>query len=119
MNVALGGSLNQNIPSHWQDAPSDFLSHEMIVDEDSILYPIYGKKTVINSFHHQSLKKVADDLKVIARDPRDGTIEAVVSTNEAIPFWVFNGILSCFKVFARKIYNSLIYLSMTFKLEKR
>lgn len=86
MNVALGGSLNQNIPSHWQDAPSDFLSHEMIVDEDSILYPIYGKKTVINSFHHQSLKKVADDLKVIARDPRDGTIEAVVSTNEAIPF---------------------------------
>ncbi|VTT02926.1 class I glutamine amidotransferase [Streptococcus dysgalactiae subsp. equisimilis] len=58
----------------------------MIVDEDSILYPIYGKKTVINSFHHQSLKKVADDLKVIARDPRDGTIEAVVSTNEAIPF---------------------------------
>lgn len=86
MNVALGGSLNQNIPSHWQDAPSDFLSHEMIVDEDSILYPIYGKKTVINSFHHQSLKKVDDDLKVIARDPRDGTIEAVVSTNKAIPF---------------------------------
>ena len=58
----------------------------MVVEKDSILYPIYGGKTLINSFHHQSLKKVADDLNVIARDPRDGTIEAVVSTNPAIPF---------------------------------
>lgn len=119
MNVALGGSLNQNIPSHWQDAPSDFLSHEMIVDEDSILYPIYGKKTVINSFHHQSLKKVADDLKVIARDPQMERLKLLFLLTRLFLFWVFNGILSCFKVFARKIYNSLIYLSMTFKLEKR
>lgn len=87
MNVALGGNLNQHIDSHWQEAPSDFLSHEMIIEPDSILYPIYGHKTLINSFHRQSLKTVAKDLKVIARDPRDGTIEAVISTNDAIPFF--------------------------------
>ncbi|VGV09167.1 gamma-glutamyl-gamma-aminobutyrate hydrolase family protein [Streptococcus pyogenes] len=86
MNVALGGNLNQHIDSHWQEAPSDFLSHEMIIEPDSILYPIYGHKTLINSFHRQSLKTVAKDLKVIARDSRDGTIEAVISTNDAIPF---------------------------------
>lgn len=30
----------------------------------------------VNSWHHQSLKRVADDLKVVAQSP-DGIIEAV------------------------------------------
>ena len=33
MNVALGGSLYQDIENHWQDKPSDYLYHEMIVEE--------------------------------------------------------------------------------------
>lgn len=86
MNVALGGTLHQKIENHWQEEPSDFLSHEMVVDEKSVLYPIYGNKSLINSFHRQSLKEVAEDLTVIARDPKDGTIEAVVSHNPAIKF---------------------------------
>ena len=36
MNVALGGSLHQDIEHHWQDKPSDYLYHEMIVDERKI-----------------------------------------------------------------------------------
>ena len=37
----------------------------------------------INSFHHQSIKDLADGLEVIARDPKDDIIEAVQSTDES------------------------------------
>lgn len=35
MNVALGGSLHQDIENHWQDKPSDYLYHEMIVGKST------------------------------------------------------------------------------------
>ncbi|MTB62411.1 gamma-glutamyl-gamma-aminobutyrate hydrolase family protein [Streptococcus uberis] len=86
MNVFLGGSLHQNIANHWQHAPSDSLNHSITIEAESFLQAIYGDKPFINSFHHQSIKVLAKDLKVIAFDPRDETIEAVVSTNPKIPF---------------------------------
>lgn len=36
--------------------------------------------------HHQCIKDLAPDLSVIARDPRDETIEAVISNNSEIGF---------------------------------
>ena len=36
----------------------------------------------INSFHHQSIKDLAPNLKVVAHDPKDGIIEAVMSTDD-------------------------------------
>ena len=86
MNVALGGSLHQDIENHWQDKPSDYLYHEMIVEEDSKLAEIYGCGTSINSFHHQSIKHLASDLRVIARDPEDNTVEAVESNSPDLRF---------------------------------
>ena len=86
MNVALGGSLHQDIENHWQDKPSDYLYHEMIVEEDSKLAEIYGRETSINSFHHQSIKHLASDLRVIARDPEDNTVEAVESNSPDLRF---------------------------------
>ena len=86
MNVALGGSLHQDIEHHWQDKPSDYLYHEMIVDENSKLAEIYGSETSINSFHHQSIKHLASDLRVIARDPEDNTVEAVESNTPDLRF---------------------------------
>lgn len=83
INVALGGDLNQAIENHWQDHPSDYLSQEMQVDQNSILAEIYGATSSINSFHHQSINNLAPNLKVIARDPKDGTIEAVTATDLA------------------------------------
>ena len=42
------------------------------------------KTSRINSFHHQSIKDLADGLEVIKkRDPKDGIIEAVQSTDES------------------------------------
>ena len=49
----------------------------------TILQEIYGKTSRINSFHHQSIKDLADGLEVIARDPKDDIIEAVQSTDKS------------------------------------
>ncbi|AXQ78642.1 gamma-glutamyl-gamma-aminobutyrate hydrolase family protein [Streptococcus chenjunshii] len=86
MNVALGGSLHQDIENHWQDSPADYLSHDMIIKKDSKLADIYGLSSSINSFHHQSINHLASELRVIAKDPKDGTIEAVESINPNMRF---------------------------------
>lgn len=86
MNVALGGSLNQAIENHWQDEPSDYLQHPMTVKDNTKLAEIYGQETAINSFHHQSIKELSPFLDVIAKDPNDGTIEAVESNHKDINF---------------------------------
>ncbi|KHD46623.1 gamma-glutamyl-gamma-aminobutyrate hydrolase family protein [Streptococcus hongkongensis] len=86
MNVILGGTLNQNIPNHWQKMPSDSYHHDIITNKDSFLFSIYGEKASINSFHHQSIKELGNGLEVISRDPRDNTIEAVVSNDPTFQF---------------------------------
>lgn len=89
LNVALGGSLYQDIPSqapsviHHQQGdlkiPRSQTSHSIRIIPDSRLHRIVGLDTIqTNSFHHQALKKVADGLVVTAYAP-DEIIEAVES----------------------------------------
>ncbi|MBP2623248.1 gamma-glutamyl-gamma-aminobutyrate hydrolase family protein [Streptococcus oricebi] len=80
-NVAMGGSLNQEIEHHWQDNSAEYTSQEMVTEPGSILFDIYGAKSQINSFHHQSIKDLAQNLEVIARDPKDQVIEAIKTTD--------------------------------------
>ena len=82
-NVALGGTLHQDIEDHWQDNPGQYTSQELVTKDQTILQEIYGKTSRINSFHHQSIKDLADGLEVIAQDPKDDVIEAVQSTDES------------------------------------
>jgi putative glutamine amidotransferase len=87
MNVALGGSLIQDIPSqspselthpgHWYSAARDQVLHNVCCDANTRLAGIIGFGDVgVNSFHHQSLKRVAEPFVVTARAP-DGIVEAV------------------------------------------
>jgi len=89
MMAALGGSLLQDIYAqrseptlqHSQDLPRDATSHDVIIDEDSLLFQIYGTKTLpVNSFHHQAVREAAPGFRVSAR-ATDGVIEAVESTD--------------------------------------
>ena len=84
-NVAMGGSLNQEIEHHWQDNSAEYTSQEMVTEPGSILHELYGPISQINSFHHQSIDRLADNLQVIARDPKDQVIEAITST-DGFPF---------------------------------
>jgi putative glutamine amidotransferase len=86
-NVALGGTLVQDIPSQVPEAlahsfdeevvPREHIAHSIEVDANSRLGAlIQSAAASVNSWHHQSLRRVADDLKVVAQSP-DGIIEAV------------------------------------------
>jgi putative glutamine amidotransferase len=82
VNVALGGTLVQDIPSecpsaidHDQSAEREMRVHDITIDPDSKLAAAIGQSRIaVNSSHHQSIARVADGLKVTARAP-DGIIE--------------------------------------------
>jgi len=87
LNVALGGSLVQDIPSQVPDAlqhsfdrkttPRDYLAHPVKIDLNSQLARIMQLEVAqTNSWHHQAIKQAADQLRVTAVAP-DGVIEAV------------------------------------------
>ena len=83
-NAILGGTLYQDLPSehpspieHHQSPPYDTYSHEVIIDPKSPLYDVLNKDTLlVNSYHHQAIKDLANDLQAMAK-AEDGIIEAV------------------------------------------
>ena len=84
LNVALGGTLYQDIPSepgspidHSQQAPRDQPTHRVSVSGETQLAEILGALDVeVNSFHHQAIRKVGRGLREVAWAP-DGLIEGV------------------------------------------
>jgi putative glutamine amidotransferase len=89
LNIAMGGTLYQDIPSecpskiaHQQSTlqlPRDRFSHSIHIKPGSRLQEIVGTDAMqTNSFHHQALRDVAAGLTVTA-NASDGVIEAVES----------------------------------------
>lgn len=87
LNVALGGSLIQDIPSQVAGAlqhnfdsgrvPHEHRAHSVEIESSSRLADALGTHTAqVNSWHHQAIAHVASPLQVVARAP-DGIIEAV------------------------------------------
>ena len=93
LNVALGGTLVQDIPSqcpgalaHDEDTPRNSRSHDISVEPGSLIANAIGTGSCsVNSFHHQSVKGLGEGLKVTARSP-DGVIEGIESEGE--DWWV-------------------------------
>jgi putative glutamine amidotransferase len=84
INVAQGGSLYQDLPSqkgihhaHSTAYPKDHASHRVDIEPGSFLDQLYHKPSLqVNSFHHQGVDQVGDQLKVAARAD-DGLVEAL------------------------------------------
>ena len=84
INVALGGTLHQDIPTeiktkilHRQAAPEFVSSHKVYVLENTPLFNLVEENQMTaNSFHHQCIKTLGDGLLPMARAD-DGIIEAV------------------------------------------
>lgn len=94
LNVAMGGSLIQDIPSqveaslrHDQDTlQQDALAHSVDVAANTWLGRLCGARRVrVNSYHHQALGRVAEGFVVSGRSP-DGVIEAV--EHPGLPFCI-------------------------------
>jgi putative glutamine amidotransferase len=88
LNVALGGSLYQDIPSdpgsliaHSQTEPRHVATHPVKIEPGTRLATITGAHTLdVNSMHHQAIKAVGRGLVTTATAP-DGIVEAVESTD--------------------------------------
>ena len=89
LNVAMGGTLYQDLPSEYpselvhqqslRKIPRNQFSHAIQIEPDSRLGSIAGADEMrTNSFHHQALRDVAKGLVVTAHAP-DGVIEAAES----------------------------------------
>lgn len=84
LNVALGGTLYQDLPSqrtdgllHEQDAPVTHRWHHANVKDGSGLAEIFGvRELFINSFHHQAVDRLAPSLEATAW-AEDGLVEGV------------------------------------------
>ncbi|HEX2912707.1 MAG TPA: gamma-glutamyl-gamma-aminobutyrate hydrolase family protein [Chloroflexia bacterium] len=90
LNVALGGTLYQDIPSDMPESPVDhrgstytedrgLLTHSISIAPGCKLSAIFGTDELqVNSLHHQGVKQAAEGLRVVATSP-DGIAEALES----------------------------------------
>jgi putative glutamine amidotransferase len=90
LNVALGGTLVQDLPSerpgpvsHSQSEPRHQATHPVkILGEGSRLGRVLGTLDVeVNSMHHQAIDRLGEGLREVAWAP-DGVIEAVEMPDE-------------------------------------
>lgn len=79
-----GGTLYQDLESegsyqhHFMDSsPRQYPVHQVYIEKNSRLGKIFGKSIIeVNSYHHQAVKSVGKDMKIIARSD-DGVIEGI------------------------------------------
>ena len=92
LNVALGGTLVQDVADQWPGAvvhnqrelglPTDAVGHEVAVVPGTLGFDVFGTDTVgVNSYHHQAVRDLAPGLVTAATAP-DGVIEAVAATDK-------------------------------------
>lgn len=92
LNVALGGTLYQDIPSeipgaldHEYSAKQEdgtVLAHDIQIDETSWLAETLGQTIMrTNTMHHQAVRDVAPTLR-IAGKASDGVVEVIESTQD-------------------------------------
>ncbi|MDO8585686.1 MAG: gamma-glutamyl-gamma-aminobutyrate hydrolase family protein [Armatimonadota bacterium] len=91
LNVALGGTLVQDIPSqvegalkHYSEGPALFPLHTVDIEPDSLLARVLNTDSLpVNSWHHQAVKDLGRGLRINCR-AKDGVIEGVESS-EGLP----------------------------------
>jgi putative glutamine amidotransferase len=94
LNVYRGGSLIQHIPDFLEpeirgvdhDAGRKVaIAHGVEVEQGSLLGKIIGNGTssavAVNSSHHQSADAAGEGLRIVARCPDDGIVEALEGTS--------------------------------------
>ena len=78
LNVVLGGSLYQDIPTQMDTLVihGGGSRHRIGVEKESVLYRLFGQDSLtVNSYHHQGVKREAPGIRVTAR-AEDGLVEA-------------------------------------------
>ncbi|MDC0204337.1 gamma-glutamyl-gamma-aminobutyrate hydrolase family protein [Flavobacteriales bacterium] len=96
MNVASGGSLYGDIPSEIGTTVihrnNGEVMHEIALSCENpsytnLIFPFNKDTFLVNSWHHQGLKDIAQNIKIIARS-YDGLPEAAIMDTEIHPFMI-------------------------------
>jgi len=96
MNVASGGSLYGDIPSEIGTTVihrnNGEVMHEIALSCSNLYYtnlifPLYKDTFLVNSWHHQGLKDISENLRIIACS-YDGLPEATVMDTSVHPFMI-------------------------------
>lgn len=90
LNVAAGGTLIQDIPTHvtdsirhqyYPDFPREYVAHEIATVSSARLRRLLGGEARVNSFHHQAVQRLGDGFTAAAH-AEDGVIEAIERESE-------------------------------------
>lgn len=92
LNIAFGGDLYQDLSlagfptlKHVQlPTPFHFSTHSVTLTADSRLGKLLGTDYHVNSFHHQAVRKIAENFQIVGKAP-DGIIEALESEAFSAP----------------------------------
>lgn len=91
VNVALGGTLVQDLPSehgidgHDVMGDSTYIGHSNVALEPGCrIAEIIGHSTHVNSLHHQAVRTVGEGLRVVGQ-AEDGTVEALEPEDASWP----------------------------------
>lgn len=129
LNVALGGTLYQDIDSeyqsskllkHTQQAARGVATHYVNIGPDNLLMKIIEQeKIAVNSYHHQAINVLGETLNVAAKS-NDGIIEAV--EHSSLPFclgvqWHPEEQALAGDEVAKKLFKAFVEASWKFKKE--
>lgn len=126
INVELGGTLYQDLPSellsnqsvnHQMEAPYNRKVHSVQLEKNSSLYRLLRKEEIgVNSYHHQGIKSLGKDLEVMAY-AADGLIEGICSKSKKFiwgiqwhPEYLYREDENCqniFRMFVQEMYKSI------------
>ena len=96
MNVASGGTLYGDIPSEIGNQVihrnNGEVMHEIALSDsnsyyNNLIFPLNQDTFLVNSWHHQGLKDIADNIHIIARS-YDGLPEAAIMDTLVHPFMI-------------------------------
>lgn len=93
-NVALGGTLYQDLSDyknlsvqHVQQTIAYKYSHTVDLESDSWLASILGEEIVVNSYHHQAVDQLTDQLRPVGY-AKDGVLEAAQQVDPNLPHFL-------------------------------
>ncbi|MBQ2803615.1 MAG: gamma-glutamyl-gamma-aminobutyrate hydrolase family protein [Lachnospiraceae bacterium] len=85
INVALGGTIVQHMPNaslHTYQGEDQYHPTQLL--KHSCLYKLYGKSAIVNSAHHQCIKRLGNGLRPIQWCTIDHCVEAIVHESKPV-----------------------------------
>ncbi len=87
INIALGGTLVQDIPTaekHRKSPDGVMQVHQVKTINRSFISDIYGETFSVNTSHHQALDKLGEGLATVAISSDDGYNEAIIHKDRPV-----------------------------------